>query len=229
MDIDDILASVSGEHDAPSAIRDLHALTRAWVAERSAPELLPYPSGIVDRVSTRISAQIATVEDLTSALDPSANFALVVIQTDLERAKFLLRALLRTRLAKMDRFARHYLSLSDQQSGGREEKNPLLSGTEKQYLAHHSAMLDAHYAASFLGSFPPALQRMDDTAGGIGMVDRPDEETAVFVRILRDGDEAVEVQGEHGAAEIELRRGDVWVLRWKSVRDRVLRGDVELI
>ena len=151
-----------------------------------------------------------------------------MIQTDLERAKFLLRALLRTRLGKMDAYARYYLGLAEAQADDASH-NPLLSPVERQYLAHHSAMLDKHFAASFLGAFPAALQRMDDTAGGIGMVDRPDEDTAVFVRVLRDGDRVVEVHGEQGAAEIELRRGDVWVLRWRSVRDRVLRGDVELI
>lgn len=41
MDIDDILREVDPSFDAvPRDTRDLQALTRAWVAERSAPELL---------------------------------------------------------------------------------------------------------------------------------------------------------------------------------------------
>lgn len=41
MDIDDILAEVDPVIDTiPSETRDLQALTRAWVAERCAPELL---------------------------------------------------------------------------------------------------------------------------------------------------------------------------------------------
>ncbi len=42
MDIDDILREVDPSLDpiAGSETRDLQALTRAWVAERSAPELL---------------------------------------------------------------------------------------------------------------------------------------------------------------------------------------------
>lgn len=43
MDIDDILREADPDHDAtPLGNRDLQALTRAWVAERSAPELLEY-------------------------------------------------------------------------------------------------------------------------------------------------------------------------------------------
>ena len=60
------------------------------------------------------------------------------------------------------------------------------------------------------------------------MVDKPDEESAVFCRVLRDAG-SVEIQGEAGAGDIELRRGDVWVLRWSAVRETVARGEVELI
>lgn len=60
------------------------------------------------------------------------------------------------------------------------------------------------------------------------MVDTPDEDTAVFCRVLRDSG-SVEVQGEQGVGEVELRRGDVWVLRWRDIRGRVLVGDIEMI
>ena len=43
MDIDDILREVDpASHSIPPDTRDLQALTRAWIAERSAPELLEY-------------------------------------------------------------------------------------------------------------------------------------------------------------------------------------------
>lgn len=43
MDIDDILREVDPTFDSiPEDTRDLQALTRAWVAERSSPELLEY-------------------------------------------------------------------------------------------------------------------------------------------------------------------------------------------
>jgi hypothetical protein len=45
MDIDDILREVDPTENAiPDETRDLQMLTRAWVAERSAPELLKYAS-----------------------------------------------------------------------------------------------------------------------------------------------------------------------------------------
>jgi len=73
--ISDILASVTraayatstsllGHTDHPSAPTippaqlDLQLLTRAWVSERSAPELLPYPTDLVERVMARIREQV---------------------------------------------------------------------------------------------------------------------------------------------------------------------------
>lgn len=60
------------------------------------------------------------------------------------------------------------------------------------------------------------------------MVDAPDVDAAVFCRILRDTG-TVEVQGEQGVGVVELRRGDVWCVRWSAVKEAVLRGDVEMV
>ena len=40
-----------------------------------------------------------------------------------------------------------------------------------------------------------SLQKMDDTAGGISMVEGPDVDKAVFVRALRNVEEPVYVEG----------------------------------
>ena len=57
MDIDDLLAEVSAD-SIPRETRDLQELTRAWVAERVAPELLPYPEELMERVLERIRKQV---------------------------------------------------------------------------------------------------------------------------------------------------------------------------
>lgn len=47
MDIDDILREVDPSFDQiPHATRDLQTLTRAWMAERCAPELLECASSL---------------------------------------------------------------------------------------------------------------------------------------------------------------------------------------
>ncbi|KAF2101604.1 GINS complex, Sld5 component [Rhizodiscina lignyota] len=201
MDIDDILADIDREA-LPQESLDLQELTRAWVTERVAPELLPYPDALMERVSARIRRQIELVEEQTGNMDPKTNFSLIIIQTELERFKFLVRSFLRARIAKV------------------------LIRVRKQYLSAHHALLSSHYQASFLSQFPPLLQRLDDTAGGVSMVDAPDLDSAVFVRVLKD----VGVVSVEGTDTIfEMQRGDVFVVRWRVVRERVLVGDAELI
>jgi hypothetical protein len=45
--------------------------------------------------------KIEAIETMNATADPSANFRLVIIQTELERFKFLVRSLLRARMAKV--------------------------------------------------------------------------------------------------------------------------------
>ncbi|CAK7263048.1 GINS complex subunit [Sporothrix epigloea] len=221
MNIDDILREVDPSFDpiAGQETHDLQALTRAWVAERSAPELLAWPTGLFERVNQRITRQIEKVEDLTGDMDPKTNFALIVIQTELERYKFLVRSYLRSRIAKIDKHTLHYLSSP--------ELRDRLSETELAYATRHQALLHNHYLSSFLGSFPPTLQNLNDTAGNISMIDGPDVDGAVFVRLLRDG--AVRGHGIDIDEIVRGRDGDVLVLRWSDGKPLVEAGDAELV
>ncbi|TQV97144.1 hypothetical protein V2A60_000223 [Cordyceps javanica] len=244
MDIDDILREVDPQtHRIPRQTRELQALTRRWVAERSAPELLAWPSdGLFERVNDQIKAQIEKIEDMTGDMDPKTNFALIVIQTELERYKFLVRSYLRARIAKVgsllqhqhqhfyvvnllsacvqiDKHTLHYLS--------NEELRGRLSSTELAYATRHQALLHNHYLSSFLASFPEKLQNLNDTAGNISMVDSPDLDTAVFIRMLRDKD----VYGRGTDADVTLpaSNGDILILRWSNARQLVLDMDAELV
>lgn len=59
------------------------------------------------------------------------------------------------------------------------------------------------------------------------MIEVPDLDNAVFVRALKDVDEAVLVEGTDMAFRIS--KGDIYVVRWSAVRELVLGGDAELI
>lgn len=79
MDIDDILASID-DRTIPQETRDLQDLTRTWVNERSAPELLPWPAELMDRVLERIRQQVNTF--LPLPLSPKNPRAEIYIHTD---------------------------------------------------------------------------------------------------------------------------------------------------
>jgi hypothetical protein len=63
-DIDDILASVDRDTlSVPQAAAlDHQILTRFWVAERGAPELLPWPEKLMERVMGRVGKQVCLFE-----------------------------------------------------------------------------------------------------------------------------------------------------------------------
>ncbi|KAK3695007.1 hypothetical protein B0T22DRAFT_497186 [Podospora appendiculata] len=221
MDIDDILREVDPTfHSVPREKRDLQDLTRAWVAERSAPELLPWPAGgLFERINDNIKRQIEKVEEMTGDMDPKTNFVLIVIQTELERFKFLVRSYLRARIAKIDRHTLHYLSTDDLRAR--------LSEMELAYATRHQALLHNHYLSSFLSSFPPALQNLNDTAGNISMIDAPDLDAAVFIRLLEDT--VVQGRGVDADGEMDGRESDIVILRWSDAKPLVEAGRAELV
>lgn len=175
--------------------------------------------GLIERVNDKIKAQIEKVEDMTGDMDPKTNFALIVIQTELERYKFLVRSYLRARIAKVDRYALHYLSSRDLAAR--------LSPTEAAYATRHQALLHNHYLASFLASLPPELQNLNDTGGNVSMIDAPDLDATVFVRMLRARD--VHGLGTDNDNELPADAGDVLILRWSSAKPLVEEGDAELV
>ena len=59
------------------------------------------------------------------------------------------------------------------------------------------------------------------------MVEGPDVDRAVFVRALKDVDETIEVEGTD--IGFEMHKGDILVVRWSTVRERVEAGEAELI
>jgi GINS complex subunit 4 len=68
--------------------------------------VLRWPAdGLIERVNERIKRQIEKVEEMTGDMDAKTNFSLIVIQTELERWKYLVRGYLRARVAKVCRSA----------------------------------------------------------------------------------------------------------------------------
>lgn len=201
----------------------------------------------MQRVMARVQAQIARIEDLAAGIVPTnmpghggsgsgtgnqnLNLTLSILQTDLSRTQFLVRSLLRQRLAKLTKHAAYYLA----QLSAAETKETLLSPAEAEFLRGHQALLAGLYGASFLEAFPAQLRRLDDTAGGVSMVEGPEGKASVFVRCLSErwgrsgeGEDDDDDDGGGGGG-LRMRRGDVWVVRWEDVKKGVLGGSLELL
>lgn len=59
------------------------------------------------------------------------------------------------------------------------------------------------------------------------MIDSPDLDAAVFVRLLRDKD--VFGKGTDVDTILPAANGDILILRWSSAKDLVEAGDAELV
>ncbi|KAF7594221.1 GINS complex subunit, partial [Aspergillus hancockii] len=130
--------------------------------------------------------------------NPTLNLKLSILQTDLSRTQYLLRSTLRQRLAKITKNSMYYLlRISPQDTPASQNTQPQqptdsipdlsdvtdpspLSAQELAFLHAHQTLLAGHFGASFLGSFPPQLRRLDDNAGGTSMVQGPDGREVVF-------------------------------------------------
>ena len=120
---------------------------------------------------------------------------------------------------EIDAHALYYLSSPEQ--------TLRLSPSELSYAKSHQTLISNHYQSSFLSQFPASLQKLDDTAGGISMVEQPDFDKTVIVRILRSSNEEVSVEGTD--IEFSLEQGSIMVVRWSAIKEVVERGDAELI
>ena len=236
------------------AFTDHQLLTRAWTSERCAPDLLPYPTDLMARVMSRIQSQISRIEDLASGMGDdssysyatngassrqggtqNANLVLAILQTDLSRTQFLVRSLLRQRLAKITKFATYYLT---QHLNSESKTSAVLSDAEVAFVRHHQALLGELYESSFFNAFPQGLRRLDDSSAGVSMVEGPDASKAVVVRCLsegtwsndRDVDDGRGLGQEDGASVVlSMRRNEIWVVRWRDVKLGVERGEIELL
>lgn len=57
MDIDDLLQEFD-DNSVPAGTRDINDLTQAWIAERTAPEILPFQNDLLERLMDRVRQQV---------------------------------------------------------------------------------------------------------------------------------------------------------------------------
>ena len=208
--IDDLIDSLARD-DLPQQADTVTQLCRAWSAERIAPEILPYEERLLSDASMLLRNQIAVVEE-THVDNVKVNFKMVIIQTELERIKYMLRSYLRTRILKIDRYALHCTRNPDIWSR--------LSLLERQYVQKHQAILERHYHISFMKDLPDSgnLRRLDDVAAaGLSMIEAPDPNKAVFVKVVQPIADRIPIESE--ALEVEI--GNVFLTRYASVREYV--------
>ncbi|CED83575.1 Predicted alpha-helical protein, potentially involved in replication/repair [Phaffia rhodozyma] len=160
---------------------DMKRLMKAWVAERCAPGILKWEDDLVDGLMWRVEQQKEMVSTLLSedSTSEEEHFKLMLVQTEMERAKFLLRSYLRTRLSKIEKYAQMITITPTVQ--------PLLSPLELKHARKFYALVASHFKLSVLDSLPDRMGDLEEVqSDGLSMVAKPNPTTAVFIYCRRD-------------------------------------------
>jgi GINS complex subunit 4 len=160
-----------GHHDLPN---DVEVLKRVWRNEKSAPEILAYEALLVERVQE----QVALMEDnLVAYAESLDDMMLSIFEMDVNRLMFLLRAYLRVRMSKIEKFALHIMrtpQLWDR-----------LSPPEQDHAHKFVDALSKHMHDSVLGKLEKAydsLMKQAASSDDNDMILEPNLDTFIFCR-----------------------------------------------
>ncbi|KAJ7736782.1 hypothetical protein DFH07DRAFT_893160, partial [Mycena maculata] len=198
----------------------LEQLTRHWMNERHAPDILPAQDFLLSSLLDHIRRQSDTIQLLRG--DPSSSeeehIRIMLAQTEVERVKFIVRSYVRTRLFKIENYARYIIT--------NEEVQTRITAAERDYASRHAHLLDRHFYSSVLQSLPESQAGLDDTPSFImpSMVTEPETTRAVFA-LARRNTIARTPEGK----TVDLAKGSLTLLSFAAVADLVAAGDVQLV
>ncbi|KAJ7475153.1 hypothetical protein B0H11DRAFT_2034366 [Mycena galericulata] len=198
----------------------LEQLTRHWMNERHAPDILPAQDVLLSSLLDHIRRQSDTIQLLRG--DPSSSeeehIRIMLAQTEVERVKFIVRSYVRTRLFKIENYARYIIA--------NEEVQTRITAAERDYASRHAHLIDRHFYASVLQSLPESQSGLDDIPNFImpPMVTEPDTTRAVFAHALRNT-----IARTPEGKTVDLAKGSLTLVSFAAVSDLVESGDVELV
>ncbi|KAL9710580.1 GINS complex subunit [Leucoagaricus gongylophorus] len=155
--------------------------------------------------------------------DPSASesehLRITLVQLDIERVKFIVRSYVRTRLYKIEKYARYITSSPSIQTR--------LTAAERDHASRHADLNDRHFSFSVLQSLPEPQRHLDDEVPYYmpSMVMTPDVTRPVFVHALQDCPPVVLPDGTRH----EMTKGHVSLTHFSVVEHLVARGEAELV
>ncbi|KAJ1664759.1 GINS complex subunit [Coemansia sp. RSA 1813] len=191
---------------------DLTILTRALTNERAAPDILEYEGTAIENLMELADFQLQRIPSQPALV---AN----ILKMDVDRVKYLVRSYLRTRLYKIEQYARHYTN--DPVYRGR------LSQNELDYASGFVELGDKHVRRSFLDQLPPHLRDVNESGiKGLDMVGKPDLDSAVFCKVRAN---VGEFQFEASEDPIFMKRNNIFITRYSIIRNLLENGKVELI
>lgn len=202
-------------------------LKRAWNDEKNAPILLKFKSTEVANFQSLLASREREIEALENAANESGDGNEMLLSAigreELNRAKYVLRSYLRTRIKKIQQFPVHVLQQW-------KEKNPeetdVISGKELAFTVELVKAYEEH-AKSVLANFPlpeyqSAFMEFGDDKNEdeeLTMVSHPNEANKmVFIRILEDVGLLKYDDGTDEGDAVDLKKGMILFCKFKQFK-----------
>ncbi|KAK9819598.1 hypothetical protein WJX72_000134 [[Myrmecia] bisecta] len=203
----------------PSGQSDAGLMKQMLINEKAAPEILTYQADLVARLEELIENQDQRIQDNDS---PDAELIRSLYLQELLRVKYLLRSYLRTRIQKIEQYVMHILDDPEYQER--------LSPKELEYAKEFFVTSGQHLKEKVLQHMPPGFDKLlkqSATSEGNDTIPMPDLDRHVFCHVLEDRG-TVELE-ETGTETAEFNKDDLYVVRYRPIRDLVQDGWVRLI
>ena len=192
-------------------------LKRAWNDEKNAPILLKFKSTEVARFQTLLASREGEIEkmenDANKSGDGNEMLLSAIGREELNRAKYVLRSYLRTRIKKIQQFPVHVLQREQEAVSGKE-----LAFTEelvKAYEVHAQSVLANFPLKEYQSAF---MEFGEEEVGEESMVSHPNEANKmVFIRMLEDVGEYV-VGTDEGDKYTDLKKGKILFCKFKQFK-----------
>ncbi|GAA5842820.1 hypothetical protein JCM3766R1_007173 [Sporobolomyces carnicolor] len=207
--LDDIL----GTDGDVSNERNVQRLLRAWHNEMGAPELLMFPTRLVDRLVVDLSRRksIVRIAQTTAGKDEAFYTTASILATENMRAAHVLKMYTRERIYKLEQCAQYYLSQPD--------VHERLYKNEIAHAQGYVRLVKAYHDAAAMDAMPDQSNRHPPPMA------EPDFSKPVFFRALQDCPPVILPDGESFVFE----RGTQHMCRYSTVRSLLERGAIELI
>ena len=193
-------------------------LKRAWNDEKNAPILLKFKSTEVARFQTLLASREREIEALENCANESGDGNEMLLSAigreELNRAKYVLRSYLRTRIKKIQQFPVHVLQREQEAVSGKE-----LAFTEelvKAYEVHAQSVLANFPLKEYQSAF---MEFGEEEVGEESMVSHPNEANKmVFIRILEDVGMHQLDDGTDEGDKIDLEKGKILFCKFKQFK-----------
>ncbi|OBZ73152.1 DNA replication complex GINS protein sld5 [Grifola frondosa] len=224
----------------------LQRLVRHWMNERHAPDILPGQEALLGSMLDHVRKQVSTVAVLLGSVvgrilaggvgwtlgvsddvqllraDPDSSedehFRIMLVQTEVERVKFVIRSYIRTRLHKIEKYAR-YISATP-------AMHERLSKAELEHAQRYARLVEYHFDQCVLQSLPPEQRSLEDNMAFMPpMVPEPDRLRPVFAHAL---EKCPPVHLPDGSP-MEMEKGQISLTPYYVVEQLLARGEVELV